>query len=101
MDLKSGFWQVKMSQKSRQYTAFFSQTEEDHLHQLRAVFEHFWEHGLKLEPSKCHFLPEEITFLGHRVSAEGMKPRDDRLKGITEMAPPESYTKVWRFLGAT
>ena len=79
----------------------FSQTEEDHLIQLWAVFERFREHGLKLKPSKCHFLWKEITFLGHRVSEEGMKPGDEGLKGITEMAPPQNYTEIRRFLSAT
>ena len=150
MDLKSGFWQVKMSEKSWQYTAFtvgsmgifeflwipyslcntpatfqwlmqnclgelnltyamiylddvivFSRTEEDHLIQLRVVFEHFREHGLKLKPSKCHFLQKEITFLGHKVLEEGMKPREEGLRSIAEMAPPRNYTEIWRFLSAT
>ena len=72
----------------------FSQTEEEHLTQLRAVFEHFREHGLKLKPSKCHFLRKEIAFLGHKVSEEGMKPRDEGLKSIAEMAPPCNYTEI-------
>ena len=79
----------------------FSQMEEDHLVRLRAVFEHFREHGLKLKPSKCHFLWKEITFLGHKVSEEGMKPRDEGLRGIAEMAPLWNYTEIRRFLGAT
>ena len=57
----------------------FSSTKEDHLHQLRVVFGRFLEHGLKLKPSKCHFLQEEITFLGHQVSAQGMKPGTENL----------------------
>ena len=150
MDLKSGFWQVRMSEKSRQYTAFmvgslgmyeflrmpyglcnapamfqrlmqnclgelnltytlvylddvivYSNTEEDHLRRLQAVFEQFHEHGLKLKPSKCSFLHKEITFLGHEVSTDGMKPGDLNLKGIAEMAPPANYTEVWHFLGMT
>ena len=150
MDLKSGFWQVKMSKKSWQYTAFtvrsmgifeflrmpyglcnapatfqrlmqnclgelnltyaliylddvivFSRTEEEHLTRLRAVFERFREHGLKLKPSKCHFLWKEIAFLGHKVLEEGMKPGDEGLKSIAEMAPPHNYTEIRRFLGAT
>ena len=150
MDLKSGFWQVKMSEKSRQYTAFtvgsmgifeflwmpyglcnalvtfqwlmqnclgelnltyaliylddvivFSRTEEDHLIQLQAVFECFQEHGLKLKPSKCHFLRKEITFLGHKVSEEGMKSGEEGLRSIAEMAPPRNYTEIQRFLDAT
>ena len=150
MDLKSGFWQVKMAKESQQYTAFtvgsmgvyeflrmpyglcnalvtfqrlmqnclgelnltyafihlddmivFSWTEEDHLHHLRVVFGRFLEHGLKLKPSKCHFLQDKITFLGHEVSAKGMKPGMANLKAITEMAPPMMYTGVRCFTGMT
>ena len=150
MDLKSGFWQVQMSEKSRQYTTFtvgslgmyeflrmlyglcnapatfqrlmqnclgelnltyalvylddvivYSHMEEDHLRRLQAVFECFHEHGLKLKPSKCSFLRKQITFLGHEVSADGMKPGTHNLEGITEMAPPANYTEVWHFLGMT
>ena len=150
MDLKSGFWQVRMSEKSRQYTAFtvgslgvyeflrmlyglcntpamfqrlmqnclgelnltyalvylddvivYSNTEEDHLCRLQAMFECFHEHGLKLKPSKCSFLRRQITFLGHEISADGMKPGTLNLKGIAEMAPPANYTEVQHFLGMT
>ena len=150
MDLKSGFWQVRMLEKSWQYTAFtvgslgmyeflrmpyrlcnapatfqrlmqnclgelnltyalvylddvivYSNTEEDHLHQLQAVFECFHEHGLKLKPVKCSFLRKQITFLGHKISADGMKPGTLNLKEIAEMAPLANYTEVWHFLGMT
>ena len=150
MDLKSGFWQVKMAKDSQQYTAFtvgsmgvyeflrmpyglcnapatfqrlmqnclgelnltyaliylddiivFSRTEEEHLHRLWVVFAHFLEHGLKLKLSKCHFLQDEITFLGHEISAKGMKPGTANLKAIAEMAPPKTYTEIRRFTGMT
>ena len=29
--------------------------------------------GLKLKPTKCHFLRREVTFLGHVVSSDRMK----------------------------
>ena len=72
----------------------FSRTKEEHLHHLRVVFSQFLEHDLKLKPSKCHFLQDEITFLGHEVSAEVMKPGMANLKAITEIAPPKTYTRV-------
>ena len=72
----------------------FSRTEDEHLHRLRVVFGRFLEHGLKLKPSKCHFLQDEITLLGHEISAEGMKPGTANLKAIAEMAPPKTYTEV-------
>ena len=79
----------------------YSNTEEDHLRRLQAVFERFHEHGLKLKPSKCSFLRKQITFLGHEVSAEGMRPGDLNLKGIAKMAPPANYTEVRHFLRMT
>ena len=150
MDLKSGFWQVKMAKESQQYTAFtvgsmgvyeflrmpyglcnapatfqrlmqnclgelnltytliylddvivFSSTEKDHIHHLRVVFGRFLEHGLKLKPSKCHFLQDEITFLGHQISAEGMKPGTENLWAIAKMAPPTTYTRIREYTGMT
>ena len=79
----------------------YSKTEEDHLRRLQAMFERFHEHGLKLKPSKCSFLHKQITFLGHEISTDGMKPGTLNLKGIAEMAPPANYTEVRRFLGMT
>ena len=79
----------------------FSQTKEEHLHRLRVVFARFLEHRLKLKPSKCHFLQDKITFLGHEISAEGMKPGMANLKAIAEMALPKTYTEIWCFTGMT
>ena len=59
------------------------------------------EHGLKLKLSKCNFFCMEISYLGHKVSAAGMEPGTEGLKGITEIVPPTTYTKVCKFLGAT
>ena len=74
---------------------------EEHLVRLGAVLERFLEHGLKLKPSKCHFFRTEIDYLGHKVSADGMTPGTDNVRGIAEMAPPTTVTEVRRFLGAT
>ena len=56
----------------------YSETLEDHLTWLQAIFDHFTHHGLKLKPSKCHFFKEEITYLGHEISTKGMRPQTER-----------------------
>ena len=79
----------------------YSNMEKDHLRQLQAMFKRFHEHRLKLKPLKCSFLHRQITFLGHKLSTDGMKPGTLHLKGITEMALLANYTEVRHFLGMT
>ena len=52
------------------------------------------EHGLKLKPSKCNFFRTEISYLGHKVSAAGMEPGTDGLKGI--YTPILRYKSSWQ-----
>ena len=77
----------------------YSKTEEEHLVRLCAVLERFMEHSLKLKPSKCNFFCTEISYLRHKVSAAGMEPGTEGLKGIAKIAPPTMYTQVRKFLG--
>ena len=77
----------------------YFKTKEEHLVHLCTVLERFMEHGLKLKLSKCNFFHTEISYLGHKVSAAGMEPGTDGLKGITEIVPPATYTQVRKFLG--
>ena len=65
-----------------------------------AVFDHFARHGLKLKPSKCHFFKEEITNLGHEISAKGMLPGQKGIEEIARMGHPMMYTGVRKFIGA-
>ena len=78
----------------------YSEMLEDHLTQLQAVFDHFAHHGLKLKPSKCHFFKEEISYLGHEISAKGMLPGQKGIEEIACMGPPTTYTGIRKFIGA-
>ena len=54
----------------------FLQMAEEHLHRLHVVFDQFREYNLKLKPSKCSLFKEEINYLVHQVSKEGVQPSD-------------------------
>ena len=58
----------------------FSDTKEEHLKRLEAVFKKLTTAGLKLKPSKCHFFREEIEYLGHVVSGKVYPPILRKLK---------------------
>ena len=44
---------------------------DEHLQNLKCVFERFQRAGLKLNLRKCHFGKREVTYLGHVVSSKG------------------------------
>ena len=50
----------------------FLQTVEEHLHQLCVVFNQLREYNLKLKSSKHSLFKEEINYLAHQVSKQGV-----------------------------
>ena len=49
----------------------FSKMEGEHMQCLCIVFKCFWDHNLKLKPTKCKFFQNEINYLAHCVSKGG------------------------------
>ena len=77
----------------------FSQTPEEHLHRLQAVFNKLRAARLKLKPSKCDLFKQQINYLGHVVSNEGVSIDSEKIKSVTEWPQPTTATKIRSFLG--
>ena len=77
----------------------FSSTWEEHLARLHQVFERLRHANLKLGAEKCTFAAKEISYLGHRVTEEGLLPDSSLLAAIREIPPPKTATEVRSFLG--
>ena len=77
----------------------FSSTWEEHLARLRQVFERLRHANLKLGAEKCTFAAKEVSYLGHRVTEEGLLPDSALLVAIREIPPPKTATEVRSFLG--
>ena len=148
LDLKSGYWQVPISEQDKEKTAFqtssgqlfefnqvpfglckapatfsrlmdqvlaglhwetclfylddivvFSSPWEEHLARLREVFERLRHANLKLGAAKCTFAAKEVSYLGHRVTEEGLLPDPSLLAAIRDIPPPITATEVRSFLG--
>lgn len=72
---------------------------DDSLDNLAAVFERMQQYGLKLKPTKCHLLQDEVLFLGHVVSGRGISPNPDLLVAVRDWSPPTCLTELQAFLG--
>ena len=77
----------------------FLQTAEEHLHMLCVVFDQLREYNLKLKLSKCSLFKEEINYLAHQVSKQGVWPSDANLSAIAECALPQTYMEICTCLG--
>ena len=77
----------------------FSSTWEEHLARLRQVFERLRHADLKLGAEKCTFTAKEVSYLGHRVTEEGLLPDSVLLAAIWEIPPPKTATEFCSFLG--
>ena len=79
----------------------FSKTPEEHLVRLRAVLEQLKKAELKLKPSKCEFFKQELTYLGHVVSKNGIQTDSKKVEVIQKWPVPTTVTEMCSFLGFT
>jgi hypothetical protein len=77
----------------------FASTFEEHQARLNEVLTRLHNAGLKVKLSKCTFLRDEIEFLGHVVSAQGLKMSRDKVSAVLDMPRPSDAFGVRRFLG--
>uniref|UniRef100_A0A183BPS4 RNA-directed DNA polymerase n=1 Tax=Globodera pallida TaxID=36090 RepID=A0A183BPS4_GLOPA len=72
----------------------------EHMSILFKLFSKIQDYGFRIQLEKCHFLRTDLKFLGHVVSAQGIRPDPDRSVAIREMPPPHDVSTLRSFLGA-
>lgn len=58
-----------------------------------------WFTNLTLNKEKCIFKVKEITYIGHKLTQEGIKPDDEKVRAINDMPAPTNKNGVERLLG--
>ena len=66
---------------------------------LRAVLNRSREVGLKFNLNKVKLRVPEVSYVGHILSSEGLKPDPEKVRAIDEMPPPTDKEGVLRILG--
>ena len=59
-----------------------SRTPEQHLTDLRTVFDRLAAHGIIINPNKCVFGVSELDFLGHHIDKHGITPLPEKVQAI-------------------
>lgn len=73
--------------------------QQEHDDNLRKLLIRARENNVKFNPDKIQLNRSEVTYLGHIVSADGLKPDPDKIQAITEMPSPTDKLGIQRLLG--
>lgn len=147
IDLRSGYWQVELDEKSRApcsflingknysfkrlpfglnvsgaefqkcmdmvlspYTKDFvtiyvddiiitSDSIESHNEHIQIVLERFREFNVTVNLEKCQFFKQQVSFLGHIITTEGLKMNPEKVETIQNFREPKNKKEVQRYLG--
>ena len=71
----------------------------DHDKNLRIVLERARERNLTLNKDKVRLRLTEVPYIGHLLTADGLKPDPKKVEAILMMPKPTDVKSVKRFLG--
>lgn len=77
----------------------FSASLDEHIANLKSVFKKFREYNLKVQLDKSEFLRKEVEFLGHVITADGIKPNPKKIIAIQNFPIPKTVREIKSFLG--
>lgn len=77
----------------------FSKSLNDHYNHLHEVLKRLKENRLYAKMSKCHFCVDQIEFLGHVISKDGISVDPQKVRAITEIKRPTKLSELQSFLG--
>ena len=75
------------------------EAEEDHDRNLIKFLERARQVNLKINKKKMKLRMKSVPYMGHLITAEGLKPDPQKVQAILDMPTPENKQAVQRLLG--
>ena len=75
------------------------QAIRDHDNHLEKFLQRCEQHNLVLNSDKLKLRLAEVSFIGHVLTADGVRPSVEKVRAVTEMPVPEDKPGVRRFVG--
>jgi hypothetical protein len=76
-----------------------SPTHAEHITALDQVLQRLVQHNIKINLQKCFFGSKEVSYLGFRLTEQGILSGMDKLKAVKSTPPPANVHEVLQFLG--
>ncbi|GBG78698.1 hypothetical protein CBR_g27923 [Chara braunii] len=77
----------------------YSRSLEEHVEHLRTVLERLRQAKYKANRDKCEFARQELEYLGHYVTPQGIRPLADKIEALQVWPEPTNTTDVRSFMG--
>ncbi|KAJ8771340.1 hypothetical protein K2173_026517 [Erythroxylum novogranatense] len=77
----------------------YSKCREDHMAHLRMVLQLMREKQLYAKFTKCEFWLDQVIFLGHIVSRQGIQVEQKKIEAVMKWEAPKNVSEIWSFLG--
>lgn len=74
---------------------------EEHNERLRQILNKIHAINMKLNPDKCRFRVSSVQYVGHLLTADGVKPDPEKTKAVCDMPTPQDKQALQQFLGMT
>ena len=71
----------------------------EHNHRLKLLLERTKDNNLKLNKNKCFVRTKEIKYIGHTLSASGLRPDEEKVRAVTQLQDPQNKQELLRFMG--
>ena len=72
---------------------------EQHDTRLRQVLDRAQKYNLKLNSKKCQIQKDQVPYVGHLITSQGLKPDPEKIRAVKEMQQPQSVKELRTFLG--
>ncbi|KAK5906498.1 hypothetical protein CgunFtcFv8_002359 [Champsocephalus gunnari] len=77
----------------------WGQPQEEHDPRLYAVLEKIQKAGITLNVEKCDISKQEVTYLGHVITASGIRSDPSKTEAVRKMEEPKNVSELRSFLG--
>ncbi|GBG61039.1 hypothetical protein CBR_g18634 [Chara braunii] len=77
----------------------YSRSLDEHVEHLRSVLEQLQQAKYIANGDKCEFAWQELEYLGHYVTPQGIRPLADKIEAIRVWPEPTNTTDVRSFMG--